>query len=258
MKKVIRVLLVLFILLIVGLVVAFLSLNRIVKKGVETVGPAIAKVEVKVKDVDLSPFSGAGKIQGLVVGNPPGFKQPTAIQVGKVAMKIEPRSLMGDKIVVRSLRMEAPEITFEGDLKGNNLSKILENVQGTEEKAPATKEEKKATTRKLQVDEFVLSGGKVHVNSPLLAGKTATVPLPDINLTNLGQGPEGITPAQLTKEVLKQVLEGTLKSVGGAIGDLGKEVTSGVKNVTTNVVGGASQKIGDLFKKKPTTNAPPE
>ena len=250
MKKVVKVLIVLFILLIVGLVIGFLSLNRIVKKGVETVGPAVVKVEVKVKDVDISPFSGSGKIQGLLVGNPPGFKTPAAIQAGVVSMKVEPRSVLGDKVIVRSLRMEAPEITFEGGLNENNLSKILENVQGTEQKAPATKEEQKATTRKLQVDEFVLTGGKVHVNSPLLAGKTATVPIPEITLTNLGQGPEGITPAELTKRVLKEVIENTVKAVGSSVGELGKEVTSGLKNVTTNAVGGASKKIGDLFKKK--------
>lgn len=250
MKKVVKVLIVLFILLIVGLVIGFLSLNRIVKKGVETVGPAVVKVEVKVKDVDISPFSGSGKIQGLLVGNPPGFKTPAAIQAGVVSMKVEPRSVLGDKVIVRSLRMEAPEITFEGGLNENNLSKILENVQGTEQKAPATKEEQKATTRKLQVDEFVLTGGKVHVNSPLLAGKTATVPIPEITLTNLGQGPEGITPAELTKRVLKEVIENTVKAVGSSVGELGKEVTSGLKNVTTNAVGGATKKIGDLFKKK--------
>ena len=250
MKKVVKVIIVLFILLIVGLVIGFLSLNRIVKKGVETVGPAIAKVEVKVKDVDLSPFSGSGKIQGLLVGNPPGFKTPAAIQAGVVSMKIEPRSVLGEKVIVRSLRMEAPEITFEGGLNENNLSKILENVQGTEQKAPATKEEQKATTRKLQVDEFVMTGAKVHVNSPLLAGKTATVPIPDINLTNLGQGPEGITPAELTKRVLKEVIEGTVKSIGGSLGDLTKGATEGLKNVSTNAVGGATKKIGDLFKKK--------
>lgn len=250
MKKVVKVIIVLFILLIVGLVIGFLSLNRIVKKGVETVGPAVVKVEVKVKDVDISPFSGSGKIQGLLVGNPPGFKTPAAIQAGVVSMKVEPRSVLGDKVIVRSLRMEAPEITFEGGLNENNLSKILENVQGTEQKAPATKEEQKATTRKLQVDEFVLTGGKVHVNSPLLAGKTATVPIPEITLTNLGQGPEGITPAELTKRVLKEVIENTVKAVGSSVGELGKEVTSGLKNVTTNAVGGATKKIGDLFKKK--------
>lgn len=250
MKTAVKIVVVLVVLLIAAVVVAFLSLDRIVHKGVETVGPAMTKVEVKLKDVDLSPFSGSGKLQGLLVGNPPGFKTPSAIQAGVLQMKVEPRSLLGDKVIVRSLRMEGPEITFEGDLKGNNLSKILENVQGTEEKAPATKEEAKAKSRKLQVDEFVLTGAKVHVNSPLLAGKTATVSIPDIHLSNLGQGPDGITPAELTKRVLKEVIEGTVKSIGGNLGELTKDVTGGLKNVSTNAVEGATKKIGDLFKKK--------
>jgi len=250
MKKVLRVLVVLFILLIVGVVVAFMSLDRIVHKGVETVGPAMTKVEVKLKDVDLSPFSGSGKLQGLVVGNPPDFKTASAIQVGSVGLKVEPRSLMGDKVIVRYLRMEGPEITFEGDLKGSNLSKILENVQGTEEKPAATKEEEKAKTRKLQVDEFLLTGARVHVNSPLLAGKTATVSIPEIRLANLGQGPEGITPAELTKRVLKEVLDGTLKSISGNLGELTKDVTGGLKSAGTNALDKATKNLGDLFKKK--------
>ena len=249
-KTIVRIVLVLALLLIVGLVVAFLSLNKIVHKSVETVGPALAKVEVKVKDVDLSPFSGSGKIQGLLVGNPPGYKTPAAVQVGSVFLHVEPRSLLGDKVIVRSLRMEAPEITFEGDLKGNNLSKILENVQGTEEKPAATKEEQKATTRKLQVNEFRLTGAKVHVNSPLLAGKTATVPIPEIRLENLGQGPEGITPAELTKSVLKEVIEGTVKGIGGTLGDLTKDVTGGLKGASTNLIEGTTKRLGDLLKKK--------
>jgi uncharacterized protein involved in outer membrane biogenesis len=249
-KTIVRIVIVLAVLLVAGLVAGFLSLNKIVHKSVETVGPALAKVEVKLKDVDLSPFSGSGKLEGLLVGNPPGFKTPAAIQVGTVFMHVEPRSLMGDKVIVRSLRMESPEITFEGDFKGNNLSKILENVQGTEEKAPATKEEEKAKTRKLQVDEFLLTGAKVHVNSPLLAGKTATVSIPEIRLANLGQGPDGITPAELTKRVLTALIDGTLKSVGSNLGEMTKGITGGLKNASTNAIEGATKKIGDLFKKK--------
>ena len=41
-KTIVRIVLVLALLLIVGLVVAFLSLNKIVHKSVETVGPALA------------------------------------------------------------------------------------------------------------------------------------------------------------------------------------------------------------------------
>jgi len=250
MKKVVKILLVLFALLIVALVVAFFSLDRIVKKGVETVGPSVAKVDVKLNNAKLSPFSGSGELKGLIVGNPPGFKTPSAIQVGSVGVKVDPGSVMSDKIVVRSVNVKAPEITFEGGPGGNNLSKILENVQGTEEKPPATKEEHKGTTKKLQVDDFVISGGKIHVSATMLGGKAATMPLPEIHLTNLGQGPEGITPAELTKRVLKEILDGTLKSVSTGVGTMGKEALESVKGAGTGTVEKATKGIGDLFKKK--------
>src|SRR5689334_13522627 len=97
-----------FILIVIGLfivvtVVDFLFLDRIVQKGVEKVGPAITKVEVKLKDADLSPLSGSGELKGLVVGNPPVYKTASAINVGSVGIKVEPGSIMKDKLVVRSV-----------------------------------------------------------------------------------------------------------------------------------------------------------
>ena len=38
---------------------------------------------------------------------------------------------------MRSVKVIGPEVTFEGGLSGNNLSKLLENVQGTSEKKGA-------------------------------------------------------------------------------------------------------------------------
>src|SRR5687767_4038093 len=94
-----RILLGLFALVIIGLVAAYLYLDVIVKRGVEKVGPAITKTEVKLDGVHISPFSGNGEVKGLVVGNPEGFKTPSAIQVRSVAVALEPGSVMGDKVI---------------------------------------------------------------------------------------------------------------------------------------------------------------
>ena len=69
-------------------------------------------------------LSGAGTIKGLVVGNPAGFKTPSAINVGAASLVLEPSSLLSDKIVIKSIKVQGPEITFETNLKDNNLSKI--------------------------------------------------------------------------------------------------------------------------------------
>ena len=77
MKKIIiRIFAVLILLVVVALVVVFFSLNSIVKKAVETIGPKMTRVEVKLGAADISPFSGSGKLSKLFVGNPDGYKTP--------------------------------------------------------------------------------------------------------------------------------------------------------------------------------------
>src|SRR3974390_655789 len=130
MKKIlVRILIALLVLLIVGVLAVSLFLDSALKKGIETVGPMLAKVEVKLDSVSLSLLSGSGKIKGLFIGNPEGFKTPAAIQVGNASLALQPSSVFGDKVIIKSVLVQAPEITFETDLKANNLSKILANVE---------------------------------------------------------------------------------------------------------------------------------
>ena len=100
MKKIIVRLLILLVILLVPAVVALhLFLDSAVKKAVEIAGPELMKVQVKLDSVNLSLLSGSGKVQGLVVGNPEGFKTPQAISVGAASLALQPASLLADKIV---------------------------------------------------------------------------------------------------------------------------------------------------------------
>ena len=230
-------------LLIGALVIGYFTLNSIVKKGVETLGPPATKGTVTLGGVSLSPLSGKGAIKGLVIGNPAGFKSESAIKVGTASLAVDPSSLLSDKIVVRSVRVEGPEITFEGSLQGSNLSALLANIQAFAASDKAAPKDKAA--KKLQLDEFVMTGGKINLSLTMLGGKSATVPLPEIKLSNLGQGADGITPADAAAQVFKAVFDGTLTAVTGAIADLGKGVGKGVADGASKAVKG----IGDLFKK---------
>src|SRR5256886_1369409 len=145
-KLIIRVVLVVVVLLVVAIGVSVYCLGSIVKKGVETVGPQITGTEIKLDSATLSLLSGSGRLKGLFVGNPEGFKTASAIKVGAVSLGVAPRSVFADKIHVKEVRVEAPEITFEGGLKGNNLSRLLDNVQaatGGSEKTGAASQAKR-------------------------------------------------------------------------------------------------------------------
>src|SRR6267143_6418065 len=123
-KLMIRAVIAVLVLLVVAVGLSIYFLGSIVKKGVETVGPQITGTEIKLDSATLSLLSGSGKLKGLLVGNPQGFKTPSAIKVGSVSVGVAPGSVLSGKVHVREVRVEAPEITFEGGLKGNNLGKL--------------------------------------------------------------------------------------------------------------------------------------
>jgi uncharacterized protein involved in outer membrane biogenesis len=222
-------------------------------------------VPVKLDRANISVFTGSGELKGFVLGNPEGFKSPEAIKVGTMSLSISPMSVLGDKVVIRSIKVLGPEISYETDLKSSNLGKILDNMGGdkpTGEKPPGDKPptekppgekpptETKPTSgdkgaqKKLQVDEFIISGAKVHASAPIIGAYVVSVP--EIKLTNLGQGPDGITAAELGKRVMSALLEATTKAVTDGATKGGKSL----EGVGASATDALKKGVGDMFKKK--------
>jgi hypothetical protein len=261
MKKKLLVIAFILLVLIIGVIVMIgFNLDRIVKTTIVTVAPSITKTPVSLDSVKLSLLTGSASLNGLVIGNPDGYKTPFAISVGKAAAGLSPASLLSDKIVVHSVEVRAPEITFEGNPLGdNNLKQLINNLSGPTD-PNATKTAAGKPAKKLQVDDFLVTGAKVHASITGLDSLTSlagistngfTLTIPDIHLSNLGQGPEGITGAELAKMVLNQISAAAIKSVGeyaktnlsGAAGNL----LNDIKN--TNTVNQIKKSLGGLFGK---------
>jgi len=264
MKKIIGwTLAVLVVLIIAAALTVHLFLDDAIKRGVETYGPELTKVSVKLDSVSLLMLSGSGKIKGLVIGNPDGYKFPSAIEVGTGGLAIKPASVFSDKIVVQSILLEGPMLTYETDLKSSNLGKIRSNLEGTKGTEPAKPAETKPTetkpaeskpSKKFEVDDFLLKGAKLHVSVNVLGNsQSTTVTLPDIHLKDLGKGSDGLTAAEITQQVLGAVLEEAEKKAVSVVADLSKGatyLTPDVRNAATNTLEKATKGLGDLFKKK--------
>jgi hypothetical protein len=231
---------------------AFLFLGTIVKAGVEKGGPFITKVPVKLDGANISVFSGSGELKGFLMGNPDGFKAPDSVKVGSVAVKIEPGSVLGNKVIVRYVRVQGPEITYEAALGGSNIGKILENIQAVAA-GGQTNPDQPGAQKALQVDEFVISGAKLNVTASVIGGKAMTLPLPEIRLNNLGQGEKGITAAELSAKAFGEIVEAAGKAVAASAVKIGGDVTEAPENVGTDLKDRAKKAtsgITDLLKKK--------
>ncbi len=73
----------------VGAIVFLSSIDGIVKAAVEEAEPRITKAEVKLETVEISLTSGAGRLAGLKVGNPQGFKTESAFRLGEIAIQVD-------------------------------------------------------------------------------------------------------------------------------------------------------------------------
>ena len=205
----------LLILLLVFLVAA-LSLGTILKRGVEKVGPTATQVDVNLKNAEVWLLAWRVQLSGFVLGNPPGYRTPSSIKVTSVNVRFKPGSLFSDKIVLDTIKIKAPIITLEGGLRDNNLKKIEKNVDDYVGSSKSTKPE-----RKLQVNDLVITDAMLQVNLTILGGRTINLPVPDIHLTDLGTGPEGITALEVGQKALHAELNAVTKEMAKNASQLG-------------------------------------
>jgi uncharacterized protein involved in outer membrane biogenesis len=246
MKKwIIRLAIVGVVLLVAAVAALFYFLNDIVKSGVETAGPQLTKGELRLTKANLSPFSGLAQMTGLFVGNPQGWKSDSAVKVGDVKVMLNVRSALSDTVIIDSIHIQAPEITYETTLTGSNLGKILENIEAAAGGATPTDTAASKPGKKFRVKDIHIQGARVHLAA---LGKQITVPLADIRLQNIGTDGQGATAAELTRDILKPLLASVVKAAAESatgitqqVKDLGKDATQLDKAATG---------LKDLFKKK--------
>lgn len=241
-------------LVIIGVIVLATCLDGIVKTGVETVGPKLAQVPITLDSVHIGVMSGSATVKNLVVGNPEGYKTPFAVSVGLAEVGVDIGSALSDKIVIHTIHVESPEITFEGGLTKNNLFQIRDNLTALAASGSETTNTPAGPAKpgkKIEVDDFLITGAKVHVSLTALGGKEMTLPLPDIHLTDLGKGDAGLTPADLTSRVFNAITSATVKTVTDSVADIGKGALNLGQNAgksATESVKKISSGIGNLFK----------
>jgi hypothetical protein len=120
MKKILGILIVLAVLAVAAFFALSNPLGRLVKLTIENFGPDMLHAEVRVSDVQISTADGQGKLSGLHLGNPRGFKTDHAFNADTVEIVIEPASIAQDVIVLHKVLIDAPHIIYEKGDSGKN------------------------------------------------------------------------------------------------------------------------------------------
>ena len=247
MKKILGYSVVILLVLLIGLYITLqFFLGGIVKTAVNKVGPTLAQTKVELQAAKISPLSGQGTLTGLAVGNPSGWSANDAFRLGEVHINMEPFSLLKDHIVINELTINKPEFLYETKLVASNIGDLLKNI----EKAVGTKggetQTKDGKPIKLVVKKLTLKEGRVTLG---VGGQAVTMPMPPIDMADIGVAEGGVTPAQLAFAVMRNVTANVvaastqaLTKVGGTSGAAAIESAKQVGEALKGLFGGEKKK----------------
>lgn len=198
-------------LLVIGWL-TYAQFGNLVRKGIETGGPLVLGVPVNVDAIHMSPLGGKAEIDNMVIGNPEGFKTPHAFSLSSFKLDLEPKTLLGDTIHIRSLTISGADIICEG-LAADNHRAIMEKLKGKSE--PKDESDKKPKTDKKQkrfiIDSFSFSDAKMTV---IIDGTEVTrIEFPTISLNEIGTKESGVTAAEALSQIYAAVMSETSKTI---------------------------------------------
>jgi hypothetical protein len=243
--------LVLTLVVVLSLAAAHLWLGSLIKDAVEWLGPKITQTSVTLDGVDVSLVGGQAQLEGLTVGNPPGFKASRSMRVEKAAVRLDWWTALSDRVVIEKIEIKRPEITVEGLLSRSNISVIQDNIKAFSSSAVAggpgtagTSPGRQHGTRKLQIKDLSITNGQVTLWLPAGSGgtKPTTVALPDIHLRDLGKRSGGVNPEELSLAIVDAMSHEVSRVVAKSARELG--------GTAEKVVSGALKEVSGLFGRK--------
>lgn len=215
----------LIVLAIIAVAVVFTNLNRLLKYGVEEYGPSITGTTVNLNEVDVSPFSGAGELHGLEIGNPEGFDGDYAFKLDDVKVALVPDTLRDETVVIEEILIGGARLHAQFKGTRSNLQQILDNVKqssGTATQADQEGEAQPGKPRKFIVKAFRFTGGEVIASSDV-AQASRTVELPAFEVQDIGSASGGVTAAELTEELLRPMVDKALQKAQSEVLKQGTE-----------------------------------
>ncbi|HLO93743.1 MAG TPA: hypothetical protein VK195_05450 [Burkholderiaceae bacterium] len=216
------------------------NLDRLVRRAIVEQGSALIGAPIQLRGVHIDPRTGAGELQGLVIGNPPGFRTPHLLQVQRVRVQVDVSTLTQSVVLINAIEIEAPDVIYEKGATQTNIealqAHLARQLQSGEPPPPASG----AAPKKFIVERFQLLRPQAQASAAFMQGKTVSLKLPEMDLRDLGRAEGGLTGAELGAQVAK-ALQQRLKAsffFERALQSTGETARQ------------AGEALGNLFKKR--------
>lgn len=179
------------------------NLDALVRRTVEVQGSALIGAPIHLDRVHIDTRSGAGELHGLTIGNPPGFATPHLLQVARVRVEVDVRTLAAPVVVIPLIEIEAPDVIYEKGAAQSNIEAIQSHLARQIEQGTPDASADGKPPRRYIVDRLLLLRPRAQASAAILQGRTVSLKLPEIDLRDLGRAEGGLTAGELGAQVAR-------------------------------------------------------
>jgi len=260
MKVAVRFLILVAVLGIIGIIIVGMSLNALVKTGVETMGPKVLGVPVTLEEVDISLLSG-GKdmragLNNLIIKNPKGYETDYAFSLPHIRVIVDRNSVLADTVIIEEIVIDGPAITFEGSLLGSNLGDIQDNVKRNTQAGSKDEGKEKKSGREgsegekeknVHIKKVTMKEAKINLS--LFGSQSEAIPLtlPDVELHDIGKKSGGTSFQKASAKIFDAIYAAIIQAVTKS----GKLIPKSLEQFgeTAEELGKSAEKVGkELLK----------
>ncbi|MCL1888741.1 MAG: hypothetical protein FWF96_07735 [Kiritimatiellaeota bacterium] len=239
-------------LLVVVVAVLLWRVDSVVKNAVEKGAPALLGCAATVEKVSVRFFKGSIMVKNLRLASPAGYEEEAMFAIEELRVKVDVGSVLkkSGPVVINEIIVHSPVIAYEVVNGKTNFEAVMARFPSAE-KTEKPKEEK-SPGRKVVIDHVEFRGGQVNVRTAYTLGFGVPLPLPPVELRDVGRASGGVTAVQafgtvfaslystvtdlvfssadFIKEQAGNLVEGAGKA-GKAVIETGKDAIKGIKDL---------------------------
>ena len=250
-----------------------LWLGPVVKPLANSAVPKLTKTSFNLGHLSLNPYTGRFELGDMVLGNPAGYDEPTAVAVSNIVVDVAMTTACDKYVHIEEVTIDGVFVSLVkgGENNVDNMLQIQYNVAGGKDKydekqakakaeseakaKPEEDEVEDADSKKIVIDVLTLNDIKVKYGM-------VTIPVPSITLKDLGKESDGLTASELFEKVWEAIINaalavgdgakalgGLLMSGAGAVGDgAGKAIDAVGAGKAVDAIGDGAGKAADAVK----------
>jgi AsmA family len=236
MKKLKWIAIVIVLLVVVGIVILYASLDGIIKSVVESQGTQQLKVATTLESVNLSLLHGTLNLNNFAIASPSGFSAPQMMSLGGLAVDTGGVMQLRNKpIHIPSINIDQPKLVIEQSGGKLNFKALMDQLSPTPSNAPAApasggtavspdaaapaaaggaEAAGGASGVRLVIDDLTMAGASVVVRPgiPGLADEI-DVPIPTFDVKNIGNA-DGNQNGAAIKDVVSTIITALVSKTG--------------------------------------------